>query len=221
MSLQDELAAQLAEFERVAPADRAALFSAKVEELRATFPVERALQPGAIAPGFALPDARGQSVALDAVLREGPAIIVFYRGGWCPYCNLQLRAWQRALPEVAALGARLIAISPQVPDASMSTAEKNALAFTVLSDQGNAVARSFGLVYTLPEELQAALRAHGRDLPATNGDPSWELPLTATYLLGRDGRVVLADIELDYRRRMEPGAVIAVLRDSRAARAAA
>lgn len=211
MSLQQELDALRAEFERTAPAERAALYTAKVEELRATFPKEQALAVGAMAPAFTLPDATGMRVSLADVLARGPAFVIFYRGGWCPYCNLQLRAWQRQLPALRAAGATLLAISPQMPDASLSTAEKNELAFPVLSDAGNAVARAFGLVYSMPAEIRAALTANGKPLPGFNGDESWELPITASFLIRPDGRVAVADIELDYRRRMDPTAMLAAL----------
>lgn len=216
MSLQQELDALRAEFERTAPAGRAALYTAKVEELRATFPKEQALAVGAMAPAFTLPDATGMRVSLADVLARGPAFVIFYRGGWCPYCNLQLRAWQRQLPAIQAAGATLLAISPQMPDASLTTAEKNALAFPVLSDAGNAVARAFGLVYSMPAEIRAALTANGKPLPGFNGDESWELPITASFLIRPDGRVAVADIELDYRRRMDPTAMLAALTETAA-----
>jgi peroxiredoxin len=142
-----------------------ALYDAKVEELRASFPLSAALAVGDIAPSFTLQNANRREVSLSEVLRKGPAVITFYRGGWCPYCNIQLRAYQQALPEIAALGGQIIAISPQLPDGSLSVAEKNELEFEVLSDVGNRAARSFGLVYSLPEELRAALTSNNKALP--------------------------------------------------------
>ena len=117
--------------------------------------------------------------------KHGPVVVTFYRGGWCPYCNIQLRAYQAVQPQMVALGARLVAISPQLPDRSLSTAETNELTFDVLSDVGNGVARSFGLVYALPEELREALRSNNKALPGINGDESWELPVPATYVIAR------------------------------------
>jgi thiol-disulfide isomerase/thioredoxin len=119
MSLQDELDALRAEFVRSAPPGRAALYEAKVDELRRTFPIEKALKTGDHAD-FTLPNPSGRAVSLSALLRSGPAVVTFYRGGWCPYCNLQLRAYQQALGEITALGAKLIAISPQLPGGSTS-----------------------------------------------------------------------------------------------------
>ena len=151
MSLQDDLDALRADFVRSAPPGRAELYDAKVEELRRTFPIEQTLRTGNYAPDFTLPNPSGRPVSLAGLLRGGPAVVTFYRGGWCPYCNLQLRAYQQVLGEITALGAKLVAISPQLPDGSMSTAEMNRLSIDVLSDIGNRVARSFGLVYSLPQ----------------------------------------------------------------------
>ena len=212
MALEHQLAAFKAEFARTAPAGRPALYEAKIEALRTSFAMDAATGVGALAPDFTLPDAQGRPVALSALLERGPAVVTFYRGGWCPYCNIQLRAYQAALPAMTERGAHLVAISPQRPDGSLSTAEANALTFDVLSDDANAVARRFGLVYALPEELRAALRSNGKALPGINGDESWELPVPATYVIGRDRRVVLASIDVDYRNRLDPADAIAALR---------
>ncbi|WP_158745306.1 peroxiredoxin-like family protein [Acidisphaera sp. L21] len=212
MGLQQQLDAFKAEFAHTAPAGRPALYDAKIEDLRLSFAQECATGLGDMTPAFSLPNQHGQVVSLDDVLRTGPAVLTFYRGGWCPYCNIQLRAYQGILPGITALNGRLIAISPQRPDGSLSTAEANALAFDVLSDVGNDLARRFGLVWSLPEELRAALRSNNKALPDINGDDSWELPVPATYVIGRDGRVALAAIEVDYRKRLEPDAILAALR---------
>jgi peroxiredoxin len=215
MVLGQELAAFRAEFARTAPEARVALYEAKIEELRAAFAQEKAIGVGDNAPGFVLPGVDGRQISLEALLQQGPVVLTFYRGGWCPYCNLQLRAYQAALPDFAALGASLAAVSPQLPDNSLDTAEKNALSFDVLSDLGNAVARSYGLVYALPFELREALRSNGKALSGINGDNSWELPVPATYVIGTDGRVLLASLHIDYRTRLEPDAILAALRAAR------
>ncbi|AME28486.1 MULTISPECIES: peroxiredoxin-like family protein [Burkholderiaceae] len=212
MELKQELAAFRTEYERTAPAERVALYDAKVEELQATFPIANVLAVGQHAPDFVLPGVAGQMFSLSDVLREGPAVVVFYRGGWCPYCNIQLRAFQRLLPQLAGLGASLVAISPQLPDGSMSTAERNALDFAVLSDAGNDVARSFGLVYSLPEELRQTLRSIGKVLPDINGEDGWELPVPATFVITKDRRIVFSHIDIDYRSRCAPNAVVSALR---------
>jgi peroxiredoxin len=212
MSLERELTAFQAEFSRTAPAGRAALYEAKIEELRADFALASAVGVDRAAPDFALPNAAGKSIVLKELLKSGPVVLTFYRGGWCPYCNIQLRAYQSVLPQISALGARLVAISPQLPDNSLDTVNKNTLAFDVLSDVGNEVARSYGLVYSLPEEIRAALRSNNKALPSINGDESWELPVPATYVIARDQHVALAYIEVDYRKRLEPEALLRCLK---------
>lgn len=179
MGLQQQVDAFIAEFARTAPAGRPALYDANIEELRASFALDCAIGLDHKAPDFALPNPQGRTVSLSELLRAGPAVVTFYRGGWCPYCNIQLRAYQGVLPEMTALGARLLAISPQLPDDSLSTADANALTFDVLNDVGNGVARRYGLVWSLPEELRAALRSNNKALPGINGDDSWELPVPA------------------------------------------
>lgn len=217
MGLEQQLAAFRAEFARTAPAGRVALYEAKIEELRASFALKAAIGFGDLAPDFELPDVRGNFISLFDLLQRGPVVVTFYRGGWCPYCNIQLRAYQAVLPQITALGGRLVAISPQRPDRSLSTAEANVLTFGVLSDVGNRAARSFGLVYALPEELREALRSNNKALPGINGDESWELPVPATYVIAPDRRIALAHIEVDYRKRLEPDAILASLKSLRSA----
>jgi peroxiredoxin len=212
LGLREQLEAFKAEFIRTAPVGRPALYDRKIEELRASFAHESAIGPGDRVADFTLPDPGGRSVSLTSILEAGPVALTFYRGGWCPYCNIQLRAYQAILPELTALGARLVAISPQRAEGSLATSEANGLTFDVLSDVGNVVARAFGLVWSLPEELRAALRSNNKALPEINGDESWELPVPATYVIARDGRVALAAVDVDYRKRLEPDAILASLR---------
>lgn len=200
-------------FARTAPAGRVELYESKIEELRSDFAKRVALKKGDSAPDFSLPNAHGDVVSLSSALARGPAVVTFYRGGWCPYCNLQLRAYQAMLPELVSLGASLLAISPQLPDASLSTAEREALTFDVLSDTGNEVARLFGLVYPLPQKLRDALSANDKALPGINGDDSWELPVPATYVIAQDHIISLAFLEVDYRQRLAPQCLLAALRE--------
>ena len=135
-----------------------------------------------------------------------------YRGGWCPFCNLELKAYQDALPRITAAGASLVAISPEKPDNSMSTAEKNALTFPVLSDVGQKVGKAFGVVYAFTDELRAVYDGFKLHIPETNGTPGeWSLPLSATYVIGSDGRILFADTSVDYRHRTDPLDVLQVL----------
>jgi peroxiredoxin len=195
------------------PADLLQDLLSPVEQLIAAGAVERALKEGAQAPDFTLPDTLGNAVTLSHLLRQGPVVISFYRGAWCPYCNLELRAYQRVLPQLRELGASLVAISPQTPDHSLSLVEKQQLTFTVLSDVGNQVAREYGLVFTIEEAVRAAHRRIGANLPAFNGDGSWELPMAGTYLLDQSGTIRLAFVDPDFSRRLDPSVVIARIKE--------
>jgi len=166
------------------------------------------LHEGMSAPDFTLPNVDGQPVTLSALLRQGLVVLTFYRGEWCPYCNLQLRAYQAILPQIQELGAGLVAVSPQTPDKSLVTANQKGLTFPVLSDTGNEVARRYGLVYPVSQTL----RAVSPDLPAYNGDDSWELPMPGTFVIAPDGTVRVAFVEADWTKRLEPAALLDVLR---------
>ncbi len=209
--LKSQLAAQLAGFKQRAPAERVAMMEAATAQLRATGIETSALQVGARLPDISLPDATGRTVSLRSLNASAPLVIVFYRGGWCPYCNLELRAWQRLLPEMQQRGVQLVAISPQSPDNSMSTAEKNELAFPVLSDSALEAARAFGIAFELPPELVELYRQMGNDLPTINRNGQWVLPVPATYLVDAQGMVRHAYVEADYRVRAEPREVVALL----------
>lgn len=173
----------------------------------------RSLGQGAQFPAVTLPNQNGVAVDLAAMAAESALIVTFYRGGWCPYCNLELRAYQQRLAEIAALGARLVAISPETPDNTLSTAEKNALAFDVLSDDRGRLADLLGIRFELSPAIRALYQKFGHDLPARNGDGRWSLPMPASYVVARGGRIVLASVDPDYRRRLDPAEAIAVLRD--------
>jgi peroxiredoxin len=171
-----------------------------------------ALRVGDRAPGFRLADARGGDVALDDLLARGPVVLVFYRGAWCPYCNLQLAAFQSAVGDIRAVGADLVAVSPQTPDQSLTMAERHALEFPVLSDVGNAVARAYGLVFTQGEAATATSRQLGIELADFNGDDSNTLPAASTFVISREGVIRFASVSGDYRWRVGPEEVLAALR---------
>jgi peroxiredoxin len=173
---------------------------------------KNALPMGAKAPSFTLPDALGRPISLAGLLQQGPVVVTFYRGEWCPYCNLQLHAFQQVLPQIKQLGATLIAISPQTPDHSLSMSQKHELAFPVLSDQGNQVARQFGLVYSVEEDIRTLFKSIGSDIPAFNGDESWEIPLPGTFIIAQDGTIRLTYADADYTHRLEPSALLESLR---------
>jgi peroxiredoxin len=207
-TLIQQLAHYQAGFKQRVPAERMAMMETATAQLRATGIETTALRLGAELPALTLPDASGKPVELKALNASGPLVIVFYRGGWCPYCNLALREWQRLMPQLKALGVTLVAISPQTPDNSLSTSEKNALAFTVLSDTSLAAAQAFGVAFTLSPELVKLYGSVGNDLPTLNGNGQWVLPIPATYVIDRSGVVAYAHVEADYRQRAEPAQVL-------------
>jgi peroxiredoxin len=220
MTLKDELDARRAEFLRTAPPEKAAAYQRGVEELAADGIAGRAVKVGDTAPDFTLASARGAPVALSQLLARGPVVLTFYRGGWCPYCNLQLRAYQKALPEIRAAGGTLVAIAPEKPDDTLSTAEKNALEFEVLSDVDGAVGAAYRLYFELSPELKALYAAGGNDLSKKNADGRWHLPIPATYVIGTDARVAAAFVDVEYRNRAEPAQILAALRALQAKAAA-
>lgn len=200
------------------PADIMAQLGAETARVARSGIAAQALKVGAHAPGFALPDATGNATRLSELLERGPVVLTFYRGEWCPYCNLTLRTYQAALPAIAELGATLVAVSPQTPDNSLTTVEKKELTFPVLSDVGNAVARQYGLVFSLSEGVRPVYTAIGSDLPTYNGDQSWELPIPGTFVIARDGTARLAFVDPDYTHRLEPAEILAALRGLAAGR---
>src|SRR5215467_1400009 len=204
-TLQAQLAQQL-------PAEVLAELSKSITTLVQTGIAQQSVKVGERAPDFTLPDVDGSPVTLSELLKHGPVVLTFYRGEWCPWCNLTLRAYQRILPQIRALGASLVAVSPQTPEHSLSTVEKKELTFPVLSDVGNLVARKYRLVFTLEQTIRTLYTTIGADLPSFNGDPSWELPMPATFLLAQDGTVRLAFVDEDFTHRLEPATLLNGLR---------
>jgi peroxiredoxin len=211
MSLKEQLAEYRGDWFKRVPAERLAVMERHINGLR-NGPAKTALKAGDRAPPIVLASAKGTIVDIKSLLVRGPVIVTFYRGGWCPYCNLELRAFQQILPEIKAAGASLVAISPEKPDDTVSTAEKNALDFEVLSDAGQKVGRAFGLVYTFSDELISTYKQFGQDIPGRNGSDEWALPISATYVIGQDGQIIYAHKDADYRDRAEPAEVLQVLK---------
>jgi peroxiredoxin len=212
MSLKEQLAEYRAGWYRRVPAERQAIMQRHIDELRRGTISRTMLKVGDRAPAIVLENAKRATVDVGTLLKKGPVIVTFYRGGWCPYCNLELKAYQQILPEIAAAGASLVAISPEKPDDTLSTAEKNALSFEVLSDVGQKVGRAFGLVYEFTEELKRAYHGFNLDIPARNGRPGeWALPISATYVIDRNSSIIYAYTDVDYRDRADPREVLQVL----------
>ncbi|MFD8674735.1 peroxiredoxin-like family protein [Streptomyces seoulensis] len=181
------------------------------QELADSGQAGHALTTGAQAPRFSLPAATGETVTLDGLLARGPVVLTFYRGAWCPYCNIALRALQQRHEEITARGARLVAVSPQIPDESLSLAEKHGLAFDVLSDLGSDTAKQYGLAFDLPDDLAAVYDKLGFDLQRVNAGHPRTLPLPATYVIDRAGVIRWSFVDPDYTARAEPSAILTAL----------
>jgi peroxiredoxin len=189
-------------------------------ELIASGQAQRAKKAGEVAPEFTLTDPDGKPVSSRDLLAKGPLVVSFYRGVWCPYCNLELQALQDALPEIAARGAGLVVISPQTAPNSRKSQRDNKLGFPILSDVRSDVADAFGIRFALPGDLVALYKSFKNDLPTFNDDPSLVLPMPARYVIGRDGVIAYAEVNPDYTHRPDPSELLPVLDRLQAGKAA-
>ena len=209
-SLQSVLNQRKAKFAATASDSKKRAYQEGIQAVTDSGILAQAKNIGDVAPDFMLSNAVGLSVTLSDYLKKGKVVLTWYRGGWCPYCNLTLRRLQLELPNFKAKGANLIALTPELPDKSLSTAEKNNLEFEVLSDVGNQVAKQYGLVFELIPEV-AAMYQKAFDLHGFNGDDSNELPLAATYVISQAGVIEYAFLDADYRNRAEPSEILSNL----------
>lgn len=194
------------------PAEILTTMAAATRELQDLGITDRSLKTGDQVPDFTLPNHNGEPRRLFELLDDGVVVLNFYRGGWCPYCNMELGALQKALPEIRETGAQLVAISPELPDKATDTQTRHALEFDVLSDVGNRVVEAFGLAFELPEQLRPIYTRLGIDIPAFNGDTSFTLPVPASYVIDTDGIIRFHFVNVDYTRRLEPDELLRVLR---------
>ncbi|MCL4117863.1 UNVERIFIED_CONTAM: hypothetical protein GTU68_005053 [Idotea baltica] len=184
------------------------IVSSSEKEIKET----NSIKLGERAPNFELPDLQNKQISLKSLLHTGPLVVTFYRGSWCPYCNLALRALQASLKDIRALGADLIAISPEKPDNSLTNDEKEALDFTVLSDQNSAVATKYGIAWTVPDFIVEHMRNdRNLNLEFINNSSANVLPIPATFVLNTKGVVVWRYIDIDYRTRAEPSDILNAL----------
>jgi peroxiredoxin len=211
MSLSEELEQFNRGFIEQVPEGVITEMAAATEMLQKSGLADRAVQAGQSAPEFNLPELGGGRVRLSEAIENGPVVISFYRGAWCPYCNLEMQALQSALPEIERAGARLIAIAPELPEHAGQIREKGNLTFPLLHDWQNGVAREYGLVFSLPESIRPIYENFGIDLAASQGNDRFELPMPATYIVGRDGVVAHAFVDVDYTKRMEPSEIVGIL----------
>lgn len=192
--------------------EEGAIFAREAAWLRRAGWDDHVPRVGDVAPDTAMPDADEPTVSLLDLARGGPLVLKFYRGRWCPYCTLDMRAWQRVLPELRSLGARFVAVTPQSEDEIARFRDRDGLTFHVVSDTGLALTRAFGIDYEVGPEVRAVYLERGLDPSATHASGDWMLPLPACFVIGRDGRVAWSHVEADYTRRAEPADVLSVLR---------
>jgi peroxiredoxin len=197
------------------PAEIQAIHARAVAEIKQSGIAERALQPGSKAPSFELTDHNGKLVRSADLLANGPLVICFFRGRWCPFCVGQMEAMNAIYPQIKEAGASLVAISPQTVHQTDLMADQHKLRFPLLSDAESKVAHEFGLAYHVPEYQQEIYRRVFVNLPFVNGDEGWELPMPATYILDRDGTVLYGSANPDYTDRPEPTEILSFLSTSR------
>ena len=189
------------------------IFNSDAQQLAETHTMPLTIKTGDVAPDFSLPNPGGETVKLANLLNQGAVVLTFYRGIWCPYCNLHLSLLQNTLPEITKLNASLVAISPMTPDSSKEMVDINELEFNVLSDVGNDVARQYTTVFKNSDSPIKAMADLGYDFFSFYDNPSAELPVAATFVISQKGVVVFAESEGgDYRKRIEPKAVLAALK---------
>jgi peroxiredoxin len=208
-ALQDQLDEITANTRRLVQAERLAVGERAVEELFHSGIEQRILAVGAVAPEFRLNDAAGKPLRSADLLALAPLVIKFFRGRWCPYCMTELEAWREMYGRLRECGALLVAISPQVERQSDFMIGQHMLPFPVLSDPGCTLAGQFGLSYSVPEYHREYYRSILVNIPFVNGDESWRLPIPATYLIGRDRKVLYAEAHADFRVRPEPEEALA------------
>jgi peroxiredoxin len=211
MTLQDKLDDITAQTRNLVQPERLEVSERAIAELFATGIEDKLLQPGSTAPSFVLPDANGKLVRSTDLLALGPLVVCFFRGRWCPYCVTELETWRDLFPAVRERGALLVAISPQAVRQNDFTVTQHTLPFPLLRDEGAALAAEFGAAYSLPDAMQSYYRSILVNVPFINGEPSWRLPVPATFVIDRDGRVRWSRGHADFRVRPEPAEALKTL----------
>lgn len=213
-NLKDNIDAYNAAKKEKVPAEILATMAQCTEDLKMEGIEARALRSGDTMPDFELPDQHGNLRRLSDYLSQAPVVLNIYRGGWCPYCNMEMKALHDVLPKIQAAGAILIGLSPESPDKALTTAENNEIDIDILSDSGNRTIERLGLVFELPQALRPIYEKIGIDVPAYNGDDSFRLPVPATYIIGQDGVIRFAFVNSDYTQRLEPSDIVGKLASS-------
>lgn len=210
-TLKEQLLAKSEESKAIIPPEALVVMQKTIDELSATSIIDTAFKTGASLPLITLPNIHGEQISIQDILKDNRIVMVFYRGGWCPYCNLELQALQNLLPEFDAKGVKLVAISPETPENGADTSKEHGLGFEVLSDKGNVVAKKLGLAYKIPTELNEIYLQFGINLEDNQGNTEQELPIAATYIIEKDGTISYHFLEEDYKKRAEPSEILAKL----------
>ena len=215
-SLQSQLDARSAEAAKNGDPAVRAEYAKGIDAVAASGILDQAKKVGDKAPDFTLKNATGKEVSLKSLLKDGPVVLTWYRGGWCPYCNIAMAAMQKELPAIKKAGAQLVALSPELPDKTLSTKEKNHLEFEVLSDLNHSVAKDYGILFELTPKVRE-LYKQKFDLTEFNGKDAGDgsLPLAATYIIDTDGTIRWAFLDADYRKRAEPAEIVDFLQEMR------
>ncbi|PRX57682.1 peroxiredoxin-like family protein [Flagellimonas meridianipacifica] len=211
MTLTEELTQKRENSARVIPQDKYEVMKRSTKELLDAEISKKAIQTGDILPDFILPDENQKEVTLGEMLQDDYLIISFYRGGWCPYCNMELRALQQFSEDFKNHGANLVAISPETPDNSLTTSEKNELQFKILSDIDNQYAKQLNLAFQMPENLREVYHSFGLHVDEHNGNNDYELPMPATYVIDKNKNVIYDFVPEDYTQRLDPKEILRFL----------
>lgn len=211
MSLQEQLDVFKVQFKTQAPAGAFNAFARSTQALIDSGQAERAVAAGDMAPDFTLKDQDGETVALKALLAKGAVVVSFYRGVWCPYCNIELKALEAAVGEIRARGASLVAISMQGASDSRKSQRDNKLSFPILTDKAGELAAKFGIRWTLQDYVIEYHKMFGVELPKIHDDGQWNLPMPARYVIDTQGLVAYAEVNPDYTRRPDPSELFPIL----------
>lgn len=210
--LIDEIKKYQESFRKKVPKDIQEVMFLATQKLKEVNLTKNVPQVGEIFPNITLPNALNKDISLDALLKDNDYLIInFYRGAWCPYCNLELQSLQKIAPNLEPYKASIVAISPQTPDNSLSTKEKNELSFEVLSDNNNSIAKKLGLVFSLAVELRPIYKSFGIDIPQSNNEESYELPMPATFVINKNKEILYVFVDEDYTKRSEPQEILDII----------
>ncbi|WP_422858964.1 peroxiredoxin-like family protein [Flagellimonas sp. S174] len=212
MTLTKELTQRRENSAKAIPQDKYQVMQQSTQKLLDAKLSARAVKTGDTLPNFMLPDESGNEITLNQILQQDYLIISFYRGGWCPYCNMELRALQQFSEDFKNFGANLVAISPETPDNSLTTSEKNELQFKILSDIDNQYAKELNLAFQMPEDLKDVYHSFGLHVDEHNGNSNYELPMPATYIIDKNKNVIYDFVPEDYTQRLDPKEILEFLK---------